>query len=222
MLEKLRPYPAFSRQALAEDYKHWKWRERISKTIHRADKATNLILGSSLSAVVLLTIYAYRDGLLQHKRWIAIAVLSVITAFLLWLIGATKRLHERTINKSVWIAENLSSRATMLEEHFTCRRQPADKEFLEAWLNGAAHDIKDALGVAAVERFYEGSGEGKPVPNTLDAQIWWTRRFTGKLHIIVKEQYIPLAPVRLSKKKAAAARKAAESARAWVAKQKSK
>lgn len=188
--------------------------ERSSK------KASNLILGSSLSALVLLyVVYAYREVFLHNKRWVAIVALAVITAFLLWLIGAIKRFHERTVNKRVWIAENLSSRAAGLDEHFICRQTPADKEFLQAWLNGAENDIKNCLGIDAVKGFYDGSDAGKPPPDTLDAQIWWMRKYTGKLRLIVRDQYIPLAPVRLSKKQRKAIEQAEASARAWAAKQ---
>lgn len=98
-------------------------------------------------------------------------------------------------------------------------QQLADEEYLEAWLNGAAHDLRDCLGDDAVKGFYEGSDAGKPPPEKLEAQILWMRRYAGKLRIIIKDQYIAVPPVRLSKKEVKMIEGARESACAWAEKQ---
>jgi hypothetical protein len=223
MLDKLKScfkVWTFCRNALVEDCKRWRWCIIVRIAFQTLNKFVQNILGLGVIALLLGFVYRYRETLLTHKRWCAIVLLSFITAFLLWLIGAIKRFHERTINRSVWIAEQLSSRAAGLEEHFIQRKTPADKEFLEAWLNGAAHDIKDYLGLDALKGFYDGLDAGKPPPDTLDAQRGWMRKYTGKLRFIVKDQYIPIPPVRLSRKQRKAADLAQASARAWAAKQK--
>ena len=69
----------------------------MSTTYVRLDKVIHYVLGTTLSAVMLYLIFSKRASLLNHKRWVAIVCLSALTAFLLWLIGAIKRFHERTV-----------------------------------------------------------------------------------------------------------------------------
>ena len=180
----------------------------------------NVAFGSITSLGLIYAYVKYVYPLISKRSW-GIVFLSLFVLFLLFLIGAIKRVHERTVNTSVWIAEHLSSRAAMIEEYFVCLqpKQLADKEYLEAWLNGAAHDIRDCLGDHAVKGFYDGSDVGKPPPENIEAQILWMRRYAGKLRMIIKDQYITVPPVRMSKKKRKMIEEAKDSARAWAEKQ---
>lgn len=71
----------------------------MSTTYIRLDKTIGIFFGTTLSALVILGIYSYGTPLLHYKRWVAIAVLSTLVLFLLYLIGAIKRFHESVVKE---------------------------------------------------------------------------------------------------------------------------
>lgn len=71
----------------------------LSTIYIRANKLVGYLLGTTLSALVLLYLYLHRGVILNNKRWAAIIFLSVFSLFLLYLITAIKRFHERTLSE---------------------------------------------------------------------------------------------------------------------------
>jgi hypothetical protein len=218
-MSNLKGYIVFCWHGLREDFERSRLYVGLTKTFRLADKAVGLLLGTGLPALVIGLVYVYREPVLSNKRWAAIAVLSISVAFLLWLVGSIKRFYERNVNRRVWIADKLGRYPAVVEEHFSLLRSPADKEFLQAWLNGAAQEIKDSLGPDALKRFYDGADSGKPPPDTLEGQIRWMRKYAGKLNMLVRDQYIAIKPKPLTKKQKARIEQVQESARAFAAKQ---
>jgi len=218
-MSNTKDYIVFCWHALKEDVEQSRLYVGLTRTLRLADKVANAVLGSTLSALIIGLVFVYREPVLRNKRWTAIAVLLISVAFLLWLIGSIKRFHERTVNRRVWIADKLGRYPAAIEEHFSVLRSAADKEFLQGWLNGAAHDIEDWLGSDALKRFYDGSDAGKPPPDTLDEQVRWMRKYAGKLNMLVRDQYVEINPKPLTKKQKAIIDQAQKQALAFAAKQ---
>lgn len=74
---------------------------------------TNIAFGSITSLGLIYAYVKYVFPLISKRSW-GLIFLSLFVLFLLFLIGAIKRFHERTVNNSVWVAEHLSSRVAMI------------------------------------------------------------------------------------------------------------
>jgi ABC-type multidrug transport system fused ATPase/permease subunit len=243
MLDKLKScfkLWTFCRDALAEDFKQKRWYAIMSTTVALAKRDTwytklaKWLINLAWGALVPVGLaYWYRAFLLSHKRWVAIVALSVLVMFLVRVIVAVKRFHERTVdgllldsNNRMLVIESLGWHIGMIEEHFSSRREMhelPDKGVLEAWLNGAAECIKSRLGHDAFKAFYDGSETGIAVPETAERQLDWIRKYKRKLGIIISELRFPInSDLVITEKEEAELKKVEDSARAWAEKRNAK
>jgi hypothetical protein len=175
----------FCRDALAEDLKQRRWYAIMSTTFAFAQKHNwvkrliGWVLAASIPAYYVG--YQYRAFLLSHKRWVAIIALSIVVAFLLRLIVAIKRFHERTVNQRVFIAKTLSRCVGMMDEHLASLspETKSDKEFCQNWLNGVEDEaIRMCFGPddrpEALRKLHNCT---KPLSDHIGPQVLWARRY---------------------------------------------
>jgi len=174
----------------------------MSATYVRLDKLISFVLGTTLSALVLLGVYSYRDTLSGNKRWVAIIALSLLSAFLLWLIGAIKRFHERMVHelKASYLAEigtwrihadkvwRLSFTYGMAQQaqhtiDFFRRAMPKDElQYLDANINSNIHNT---LGAAARDSHYEHMPQ---LPEEAESQGAWIRSHCWRLEKLIERE----------------------------------
>jgi hypothetical protein len=108
MWMRIKSHLSFCKYALAEDYRHWRWHDKMSAAFKKTGKAFNIVVGSSVLTFALLLLYTNREFLLSHKRWVAIVVLTILTLLLTWLTVALRRFNERAIREHTREIETLS------------------------------------------------------------------------------------------------------------------
>jgi hypothetical protein len=97
---RISSYLKFCGRVLAEDYRQKGWFKKLKGTLTLANLIISLLVGSTLSAwPINRYLYPHRDLFLNNRRWTAIVILSALVLFLLHLIGAIKRFHERTVSE---------------------------------------------------------------------------------------------------------------------------
>jgi hypothetical protein len=202
MLDKLKSFFkvwSFCYLALVDDYGRSRWYKNMSTTYVRLDKVVNLLLGGGLVSFAVYYFYSHSQLLLNNKRWVAIIVLSVIAAFLLFLIGSIKRFHERTVAD---LTDNLHERVGRLKElcevygglHELLKQDRRDSHWptiaaLQYW----AEQLRDALwacyGLAGTEKFTEGGNHySVTVPEDESKHSEWLYNSYERLGDLIEEE----------------------------------
>jgi hypothetical protein len=72
----------------------------LAITYTRANKWAGWIFGGTVSSLLLFVAYQNREWLLERSSAVAVILLSLSATFMIWLIGALIRFHERTVADS--------------------------------------------------------------------------------------------------------------------------
>jgi hypothetical protein len=112
MWDRIKSYFVFCRAALADDYKHSRWYKKVSDPYTKANLWAGWIFGGTISSLALgYFVWQNWDFFEQNWRWVLVGLLSLFTLFLVWLIGAIKRFHERTVGELTETQKTLLARA---------------------------------------------------------------------------------------------------------------
>jgi hypothetical protein len=219
MWNSIKSYLKFCSFAFSEDYQQKGWYKRLSTIYIRADKLVSIILGTTLSALVIFYLYPHRDLVLNNKRWSAIVILSTFSLFLLYLIGAIKRFHERVVNemearrksqlkelclqyysdlldanKRMLTVEKfgrLSGRADELAKQLLFNeKEPLPARLLQWWSNDLENDINERFGSDAFKGIFGSLDRYNPVPLEPDKQETFIRERQQEILKLIGGQYL--------------------------------
>ena len=204
MWKRIKPYLVFCGLALKEDSQHWEWYKTMRATYIKANKAFNFVLGTTVSAALLLIIWKNSDYLRNHKRWMAIVLLAGIILFLLWLVGVIKRFHDRAAHrhemtfgqliaswdKSIKNIKELAIAYGMINQLIEMLNRLGSKPFPPNELEHLKITVRFYLEqyFKDYEMVRDFCVELPPIPDSLDEQWKWLAFYSNKIGRLLDEQ----------------------------------